>query len=52
MKSRVLQFLCSIHTIYVALPQWIFFFFVSREGRRVEIELNLVNLLYVNSTRT
>lgn len=26
MKSRVLQFLCSVHTIYVALPQWIFFF--------------------------
>lgn len=26
MKSRVLQFLCSIHTIYVELPQWNFFF--------------------------
>lgn len=25
MKSRVLQFLCSIHTIYVELPQWNFF---------------------------
>lgn len=25
MKSSVLQFLCSIHTIYVELPQWSFF---------------------------
>lgn len=52
MKSRGLQFLCSVHTIYVALPQWNFFFFLSWEGRRVETEPNLVNLLYVNSTRT
>ena len=50
MKSRVLQFLCSIHIIYVELPQWNFF--LSREGRRVETEINLLNLLYVNSTRT
>lgn len=28
MKSRVLQFLCSVHTIYVALPKWRFFCFV------------------------
>lgn len=52
MKSRGLQFLCSVHTIYVALPHGIFLFFLSWEGRRVETELNLVNLLYVNSTRT
>ena len=50
MKSRVLQFLCAIHIIYVELPQWNFF--LSREGRRVETEINLLNLLYVNSTRT
>lgn len=33
MKSRVLQFLCSVHTIYVALPQWKFFFFFKQGGQ-------------------
>lgn len=50
MKSRVLQFLCFIHTIYVELPQWNIL--LSEEGRRVETEINLLNLLYMNPTRT